>query len=658
MIAQLKSYWVVSEGKAWLFTAGNNPGKEWVIVMKKINIGIMAHVDAGKTTVTEGFLYHSGIKKSMGNVDNGTTTTDSMELERQRGMTIRSATVSFMIGENKINLIDTPGHMDFIAEVERSLSVLDGVILVISAKEGVQPQTRAIFHKIRQMKIPAILFINKIDRVGVNISEVYEQMRQQLTDSFLPMQKVVYQYGAVEQTYEILERSFREPDFSEQIIVQSEKLLEKYMNGEPITVEDYENVIRSRNRYGKLYPVYHGAALQDAGITELMEAAGKWFMPGTDKNNPLSAYVYKVLFDEHSHKLIFTRIFSGELALRKRTSVERDGQEMIIRNLFGLENGRLVPKASVETGDVAVLMDVKELICGDWIGERTRLPVFSQTEPLLKVGVRPIPAANRRELLEALQILAMEDPYLDLNIDEETEEIKLKLFGNLQREILQSLLKERFHLETEFDSVSTVKKDKPLDQGTCIVPINSPGNLLRAGVGLTLEPLKEGSGFQYETKVSFGDLTKSFQNGVREGVEKGIRKGLFGEVVDTKVTFMYSDYDSVTSTPSDFRRLAERVVCQALKDIGTRTMEPVMSYTLTAPQGFEKKIMTELVRMDAAIEEIKYTQSEMVIKGKVTLEACKDFSVILFALTEGKGIFETVFWQYRQVEESKGMIFT
>lgn len=624
--------------------------------MKKLNIGIMAHVDAGKTTVTEGFLYHSGIKKSMGNVDAGTTTTDSMELEKKRGMTIRSATVSFMVGEDKINLIDTPGHMDFIAEVERSLSVLDGVILVISAKEGVQPQTRAIFHKIQQMKIPALIFINKIDRLGVNLAEVYEQIHRQLTDNFLLMQQVEYHYGAVEQTYEISERSFDEAEFSEQIILQSEKLLEKYMSGDTITAQDYENVIRSRNRFGKLYPVYHGTALQDVGIKELMEAAGRWFMPREDKTGRLSAYVYKILFTEHNHKLCFTRIFSGNLGLRSHVLIERDSAEMVVRNLFGLESGGLVPKTTVEAGDVAVLMDAGELVCGDWIGERTKLPMLSQTEPLLAVNIRPVPAASRRELLEALQILTMEDPYLDLNIDEETEEIKLKLFGNLQREIVQSLLKERFGLETEFDSVSTVKKDKPADKVTCIVPINSPGNLLRAGVALVLEPLEEGSGFQYENKVSFGDLSKSFQNGVKEGVEKGIRKGLFGEVVDTRVTFMDFGYCSVTSTPADFRRLAERVVYQALKNIGTRTMEPVMSYTLTAPQGYEKKIMTELVRMNALMEETRYTQAEMIITGKVTLEACKDFSVILFTLTEGRGIFETVFWQYKEIENlnSKG----
>lgn len=622
-------------------------------MMKILNIGIMAHVDAGKTTVTEGFLYHSGIKSFMGNVDNGTTTTDSMELEKQRGMTIRSATVSFMIGENKINLIDTPGHMDFIAEVERSLSVLDGVILVISAKEGVQPQTRAIFHKIQQMKIPAILFINKIDRIGVNLSEVYEQMKQQLSENFLLMQEVLYNYGAVEQTYDILEKNYSDTEFSEQIIVQSEKLLEKYMDGEEVTMEDYEKVIRARNRYGKLYPVYHGAALQNLGVSELMEAVGKWFMPRVNNSQQLSAYVYKVLFDDHNHKLTFIRVFSGELILRQRTCVERDSQDIIIRNLFGLENGRLVPKNSIAAGDVAVIMDAKELICGDWIGERIKLPMISQTEPLLKVGVRPVLAANRRDLLEALQKLAMEDSYLDLSIDEETEEIKLKLFGNLQREILQSLLKERFQLEAEFDSVSTVKKDKPMDKVTCIVPIYSPGNLLAAGVGLTLEPLAEGSGYQYENKVSFGDLSKSFQNAVAEGVEKGIRKGIFGEVVDTKVTFMYSDYDSVNSTPADYRKLAERIIYQALKEIGTNTMEPVMKYTLTAPQGFEKRIITELVRMDALMEETEYTQMEMIMKGKVTLEACKDFSVILFTLTEGRGIFETTFWQYRKVSESK-----
>lgn len=621
-----------------------------MIIMKKLNIGIMAHVDAGKTTVTEGFLFHSGVKNSMGNVDNGTTTTDSMELEKQRGMTIRSATVSFMIGETKINLIDTPGHMDFIAEVERVLSVLDGVILLISAKEGVQPQTRAIFRKIQQMKIPAIFFINKIDRLGVNLEEVYEQIKMHLTDNFLRMQNVIYNYDVTGQAFCLQERLYQDPDFTEQVIVMSEKLLEKYVNNDKIMQEDYENVIRYRNHYCKLYPVYHGSALKNLGITELMQAASMWFMPREDKNAGISAYVYKVVFDEHNHKILYIRIFSGQLYLRMRTIIEKDNREIIIRNLFGLEDGKLTPKNTVEAGDVALVMDAKELSCGDWIGMKTKLFTFSQTEPLLMVGVRPIPAANRRELLEALQILTMEDPYLDLYVEEETEEIQLKLFGNLQKEILQILLKERFQLDTEFDSVTTVKKDKPLEMITCIVPMNSPGNLFQAGVGLTLEPLEEGSGYQYETKVSYGDLSKSFQNGVREGVKKGIRKGLYGEVVDTKVTFMYFDYSSVTSTPSDFRRLAEKVVYQAMKEIGTMTMEPVMAYTLTAPQGYEKKLIAELVRMNAVMDESEYTQTEMILKGKVTLEACKDFAAHLLTLTGGAGHFETTFWKYRRVE--------
>ena len=621
--------------------------------MKILNIGIMAHVDAGKTTVTEGFLFHSGLKKAMGNVDNGTTTTDSMRLEKERGMTIRSATVSFMIGETKVNLIDTPGHMDFIAEVERSLAVLDGVILVISAKEGVQPQTRAIFYKIQQMKIPAIFFINKIDRMGVNLEEVYQQIKIQLTDRYLLMQKVTYDNTAIKQNFCIYNRTFDDTDYCEHLTELSDKLLERYMNDDEITAADYENEIRWGIINSILYPVYHGTALQDCGITELMQAVEQWFMPGTKEGKELSAYIYKVICDEYNHKHLYIRIFSGSMQVRMRTYAEKSNHEMIIRNLFGLENGRLLPKQTVAKGDVAVIMDVEELKCGDWIGTKTKLHIPSQTEPLLKVGVKPIPPANRRELLEALQILAMEDPYLDLHINEETEEIQLKLFGKLQREILQTLLQERFQLHTEFDRVSTVKKDKPLDKVTCIVPINGPGNLLQAGVGLILEPLDEGSGYQYKTKVSYGDLTKSFQNGVREGVEKGIRNGINGEVVDTRVTFMYSDYSSVTSTPADFRKLAEKVVYQALKEIGTMTMEPVMSYKLTAPQGYEKKIITQLVKMNAVIEETSYTQTEMILRGKVTLDACKDFSAQLLTMTEGRGMFETHFWQYRKMEKEE-----
>lgn len=618
--------------------------------MKKLNIGIMAHVDAGKTTVTESFLFHSGIIKSMGNVDDGTATTDSMNLEKERGMSIRSATVSFMIGETKINLIDTPGHMDFIAEVERALAVLDGVILVISAREGVQPQTRAIYHKLRQMEIPVLFFINKIDRMGVNLQEVYGQILMQLTESFLPMQKVIYDNSGWKLGFTIADRELSDSGFAEEIIEKSEELLEKYLGDEFISAEDYEAAIRWGVSRGKLFPIYHGAALQDRGITELMQAATRWFLPRRAEGNKLSAYVYKVVCNGYGHKQFYIRVFSGQLMIRMRTVAGKKNREMIIRNLFGLENGNLLPKNMVEAGDAAVIMDAEELRCGDWIGEETKLHTFSQAEPLLWVGVKPLPPASRRELLEALQILTLEDPCLSVSINEETEEIGLRLFGNLQKEVLQFMLQDRYGLPTEFDRVSTVKRDKPLCSITCIVPINGPGNLLEAGVGLTLEPLAEGSGFQYETRVSFGDLTKSFQNGVREGVEKGIRKGLHGEVVDTRVIFMHSDYSSVTSTPSDFRRLAEKVVYQALKEAGTMTMEPVMSYTLIAPQGYESKMMSELVRMNALMEETEYTQSELVIRGKVRLEACKDFAVKLLAMTEGRGMFETTFWQYRRME--------
>lgn len=618
--------------------------------MKIINLGIMAHIDAGKTTVTESFLYHSGIKPSMGNVDEGTTTTDSMELEKKRGMTIRSATVSFMIKNTKINLIDTPGHMDFIAEVERSLSVLDGVILVVSAKEGVQPQTRAIFRKLQQMSIPTIIFINKIDRSGVNLDNIYSQISCELTSKFILMQKVIYNETIDNRTFSIEDKCLSDNNFKEQLLDLSDDLLEKYLKDEEITAISCEDAIRNGVNSCSFYPIYHGTALKDYGIEQLMEAVDMWFVPKPYEKNELSAYVYKVQSTSYKHNLSYIRVFSGYLTLRMRTSVWDGCEKLIIRNLFGLKNGAIVHTDSIGPGDVGIIMDCDELKCGSWIGYKTHLYKLTQTEPLLNVGIEPIPPAQRRQLLEALNMLAMEDPYLDLTINDETEEISLKLFGNLQKEIIHSLIKERHGLDCKFDSIRTIRKVKPKHTVTCIVPINSKGNLLRAGVGLTLEPLDKSSGIQYETMIPLGDLPKSFQNGVREGVEKGIRNSINGEVVDTRVTFMYFDYDSVTSTPSDYRRLAEKVVYQALKEAGTISMEPVMEYTLTAPLGFEKRIIGELVAIGAEIEGSIYTESEMQIVGKVPLDSCKDFPAYLLTITEGRGIFETCFYEYRQVE--------
>lgn len=617
-------------------------------MIKTINLGVLAHVDAGKTTVTEGLLVHCGVKPQMGRVDHGTTTTDSMALERQRGMTIRASTVSFTYNNIKVNLIDTPGHMDFIAEVERSLSVLDGVVLVISAKEGVQPQTRVIFRKLRAMHIPTLLFVNKIDRLGVSIEEVLADVREHLTADTLVMQRVTKE-GSREVAVKDL--PLNGDAQAEALIERDETLLEAYLEGREIPVGMLHAALRTCVRSETVFPLYMGAALHDIGIAPLLDAITSFFGHDAEAQAPLSALIYKVEWDAKGHKLLYARVFSGILPIRGQIAVAGGGVGVKVRGLLAAQDGRLVATEQIMAGDIGVLLDAPGIRCGDWIGEETvRTGVTKPAPPLLTVSIRPVTSADRSALLTALGRLTEEDPFLDLAIRAETGEITLRLFGALQLEIIQSLLLERFGLTAEFSPLMTRFAEKPSEATIAQMRIWSEGNLHEAGIVLQVEPLETGAGNLYETQVSYGDLERSFQNAVEEGVLMGLQEGIGQEIVDTKVTFLDMDYSSVTSTPADFRRLAPLVLQKALRTAGLIRLEPWLSYTVSAPLEQRKRVLSALTGLRASLEEVTYAQEEMHIRGEVPLDTCKAFAAELQSLTQGKGIFQTEFLEYRQTQ--------
>lgn len=615
--------------------------------MKTINLGILAHVDAGKTTVTEGLLVHSGVKRRMGRVDAGTTTTDSMALERQRGMTIRAATVSFQWRETKINLIDTPGHMDFIAEVERSLAVLDGVILVVSAREGVQPQTRVIFEHLRAMRIPCILFINKIDRVGVSLEAVYAELRERLTPRILPMQHAVNP-GAREASVHALPAA----EILEAIVEEDDALLRAYLDGEAISPEAAQQSLRRQNQAGLLHPVYLGAALHDIGIAALLDAVVALFAPeeAPPLEAPLSAYIYKVEWDQHDHKWAYLRVFAGALHIREKVAHVGHEAPVYVRGLLCPQKGSYAPSGAICAGDIGVLLDAPHVRCGDFLGMETDLPMGARpSQPLLAVGVAPGPSTGRPALLNALGRLVEEDPNLHLAIHPQTEEITLRLYGVLQREIIEALLIERFGIHAVFSPLKTLYKEQPAIPTAADIPIFCPDNHLQAGIALLLEPLPTGEGIVYETRVSFGDLEKSFQNAVAEGVHTGLLEGLGEEIIDTKAIFTGMGYSSVTSTPSDYRRLAPLVVQKALRAVPLRRLEPWVSFTLCAPLSHQRKVLTAINRLRAVMDNVVHGLSDFTIYGEAPLDTTKEFHAELLSLTQGQGLFDARFLEYREV---------
>lgn len=642
---------------------------------KKINLAIVAHVDSGKTSVTEEFLYHSGAKKTLGNVDKGTTTTDSLSLEKERGITIRSATVSFDWKDAKINLIDTPGHMDFIAEVERSFSVLDGVVLVISAKEGVQPQTREIFERVKKMQLPMIIFINKIDRLGVNIKEVQEQIEEVLTKDVVYLQDV---YEDESYHLHIKPRALTDESVISQLVLYSETLYERYFGAvKDVNEQECLQELYECTQAAAVYPVYYGSALKDIGIEPLLDGIVTWFQKQENEaiqwpfdgsytgkellskaTEELSAYVYKLEWVGKNYRKAYIRVYSGGLWFKQRVPIYNREEVIVINRYLGLENGKEVEQDIIGPGDICVLYGAGTLKCGQWLGKPTeRKGLNQELDPLLRVQVRPHEPERRMEALDALCELEAEDPYLLVENKENCT--TLRLFGKLQKDIIRDTLLERYQLLLDFDEVETVKKEKPTKEVITSIwfgqsfdeeekrLLNMPFNQYHAGIQFKLEPLPAGNGCWYETQVSFGDLEKSFQNAVKEGALKALQKGLNHEVIDAKIIFLDMEYNSVTSTPADYRELAQRVVLLALSQSEIITIQPYMMYTARVPLGFERYITAKLVDIHAVIQNSYFTAIEAVYEGEVALDDVKDFALDIKMYTEGKGSFEMKFLEYR-----------
>ena len=607
--------------------------------MKIINLGILAHVDAGKTTITESMLFRSGTICSAGRVDDGTTITDSMSLERQRGITIRSSTISFEWNETKINIIDTPGHMDFIAEVERSLCVLDGAILVISAKEGVQVQTRVIFQTLRKLKIPTLIFINKVDRTGVCLNELYTDIKEQLTPDIVIMQILD---GLASNDILISDYASISDAATEKLLDLDESLAEKFILNQPIAEKEYNTSFLSNIASCKLFPVLHGVALRNIGTEQLLNAIANYLPVNTATDQgELCAFVYKIDRDEQMHKRAFARVFGGSLKVRDTVAVEGCEEKFKIKKLEYIRNGKIVSAERVLCGDIAVISNVQNIRIGDVIGSRNRhLPQISMAQPSLQTSVIPLNHEHRSRLIQALFELTEEDPLLRCEVDKYTEEITMQLFGEVQMEVIQALLEERYHLNIQFGELMTIYKERPKRAADTVIHIEVPPNPYWASVGLSIEPLPLGSGLVFESKVSYGYLNKSFQSAVSDSVKSACEQGLFGwAVTDLKVCFTYALYYSPVSTPSDFRHLTPLVFEQALIKAETELLEPFMDFELHIPKEYSSKVMYDLQQMRARIERIDAEKDETMMYGRIPTETSKSYQVQLTSYTNGKGVF-------------------
>lgn len=602
--------------------------------MKIINLGILAHVDAGKTTLTESLLYTSGAIAELGSVDEGTTRTDTMNLERQRGITIQTAVTSFQWEDVKVNIIDTPGHMDFLAEVYRSLSVLDGAVLLVSAKDGIQAQTRILFHALQIMKIPTIFFINKIDQEGIDLPMVYREMKAKLSSEIIVKQKVG-QHPHINVT---------DNDDMEQwdaVIMGNDELLEKYMSGKPFKMSELEQEENRRFQNGTLFPVYHGSAKNNLGIRQLIEViASKFYSSTPEGQSELCGQVFKVEYTERKKRLSYLRLYHGTLHLRDTLLLSKK-KKIKITEMCIPSNGEIVPADHACPGEIVILAD-DTLKLNDILGNEKLLPHKTWIDnpmPLLRTTVEPQKPEQREALLNALAEIADTDPLLHFDIDTVTHEIMLSFLGKVQLEVICSLLEEKYHVGVAMKEPSVIYMERPLRKAEYTIHIEVPPNPFWASVGLSIEPLPIGSGVQYESRVSLGYLNQSFQNAVMEGVLYGCEQGLYGwKVTDCKICFEYGLYYSPVSTPADFRLLSPIVLEQALKKAGTELLEPYLHFEIYAPQEYLSRAYHDAPRYCADIVSTQIKNDEVILKGEIPARCIQEYRNDLTYFTNGQGV--------------------
>ncbi len=600
--------------------------------MRTINLGIVAHVDAGKTTLTEAMLYNAGALRHFGRVDHGDTTADYLQVERERGITVRASTVSFEYNNTKVNILDTPGHMDFIAEVERSLTVLDAAVLVLSAKEGVQSQTRVLWQALSALRIPTLIFINKLDRLGADAYAVLAQIRAQLTGAALLRQRIDG-VGVATLPLDACD------DVNDRLFEADDAYAQAYLDGANVDpAARYDAYLRGV-ACGRIYPVYAGVALDGVGVIELMDALTAE-LPCADASQTCdSALVYKLEFHPKLGGIVYARVYGGGVAVRRTINVYGAQHTFRVTNLFTPQCGQLRGTGYVPCGDIAVLPVREQIAVGSVLGDAPPpVQVATFAEPMLLVRVTSDDTVPRDTLLTVIKQLCMEDPLLGFGVNEQTNALELRVFGRVQIEILTQLALDRYGIHLYLTEPQTIFREKPAAAATGVAPWRVAG--LPATVTLEIEPLPEGAGVIYESAVSYGYLQTPFQNAVREGVMGMVKHGLYGwELTDLRVTLTDAFYSSVDSTPSDFRRTVPVAVIHALTQCDTDLLEPMLHYTLSIPADKAGRATYDLGVMRATMDEMCADEDALTVSGTVPLHTSKDYAQEVAAYTKGLGVF-------------------
>ncbi|TMR35369.1 TetM/TetW/TetO/TetS family tetracycline resistance ribosomal protection protein [Nonomuraea zeae] len=665
--------------------------------MRMLNLGILAHVDAGKTSLTERLLYAAGVIDAVGSVDDGNTQTDSLDLERQRGITIKSAVVSFAVGDTTVNLIDTPGHPDFIAEVERVLSVLDGAVLVVSAVEGVQAQTRVLMRTLRRLGIPTLVFVNKIDRRGARYDGILRDLAAKLAPAVVAMGATTA-LGTRDASFAPYEAAFID-GWADVLAERGEALLAAYVADEgSISYARLRAELAAQTGQGLVHPVYFGSAITGAGVDALIDGIRE-LLPAAegDREGPVSGTVFKVERGPAGEKIAYARLFSGAIHARDRLRFhtgpaddspgddspaddspaddspgdggrddgrrEGRGREPVrsgkVTAISVFDQGTDVRRPSAGAGEIARLWGLADVRIGDTIGlPRKAAPRAHFAPPTLETVVVPCRPSDKGALHLALAHLAEQDPLIGLRQDDVRQEVSVSLYGEVQKEVVQATLANDFGIDVTFRETTTICVERPAGEGAAVEVIAKAPNPFLATVGLRVEPGPCGGGVDFRLEVELGSLPFAFMRTIEETVRESLLQGLHGwEVTDCVVTLTHSGYyarqshsggvfdKSMSSTAGDFRNLVPLVLMAALKQAGTTVFEPMHRFRLELPADTLGPVLPVLARLGA----VPRTQATELVEGEIPAARVHELEQLLPGLTRGEGVLECGFGRYQPV---------
>ncbi|MGI2902411.1 elongation factor G [Tolypothrix sp. VBCCA 56010] len=672
------------------------------IPLEKVrNIGIAAHIDAGKTTTTERILFYSGIIHKIGEVHEGTAVTDWMEQERERGITITAAAITTSWKDHQINIIDTPGHVDFTIEVERSMRVLDGVIAVFCSVGGVQPQSETVWRQADRYKVPRIAFINKMDRTGANFYRVHDQMRDRLRANAIAIQLPIGAENDFKGIVDLVQMrayiynndqgtDIQETDIPADMQEKAEEyrvklveavsetdddLMTKYFEGEELTTEEISTALRKGTIAGTIVPVLCGSAFKNKGVQLMLDAVVDYLpaptevppIQGTllngdtverraDDNEPLSALAFKIMADPYG-RLTFVRVYSGVLKKGSYVLNATKNKKERISRLVVLKADERQDVEELRAGDLGAALGLKDTLTGDTLcddGSPVILESLFIPEPVISVAVEPKTKNDMDKLSKALQSLSEEDPTFRVSVDQETNQTVIAGMGELHLEILVDRMLREFKVEANVGAPQvayreTIRKGVNRVEGKFIRQSGGKGQY--GHVVINLEPGEPGTGFEFVSKIVGGIVPKEYigpaEQGMKESCESGVLAGY--PLIDVKATLVDGSYHDVDSSEMAFKIAGSMAMKEAVMKASPVLLEPMMKVEVEVPENFLGDVMGDLNSRRGQIEGMGSEQGIAKVTAKVPLAEMFGYATDIRSKTQGRGIFSMEFSNYDEV---------